>query len=89
MTGTLCILLIVSLSICKSLTPSCFKDQTDTANPEVAIAIPRVNDIPTSIHVCIIGTFLVVAAFILLFSIRLHKAITRYRDKNAAVTPSP
>jgi hypothetical protein len=56
---------------------------------DVAIAIPRVNDILTSIHVCIIGTFLVVAAFILLFSIRLHKAISRYRDKDVAVTTSP
>jgi hypothetical protein len=37
----------------------------------------------------IIGTFLVVAAFILLFSIRLHKAISRYRDKDTAVTTSP
>ncbi|KAI4845905.1 hypothetical protein E4T44_05356 [Aureobasidium sp. EXF-8845] len=74
MTGTLCILLIVASSI---------------SNPDVVIAIPRVNDIPTSIHVCIIGTFLVVAAFILLFSIRLHKAISRYRDKGAAVTTSP
>jgi hypothetical protein len=46
------------------------------------MAIPRVNDIPTSIHICIIGTFVVVAAFILLFSIRLHKAISRYKDKN-------
>jgi hypothetical protein len=46
------------------------------------MAIPRVNDIPTSIHICIIGTFVVVAAFILLFSLRLHKAISRYKDKN-------
>jgi hypothetical protein len=42
---------------------------------DVAMAIPRVNDIPTSVHVCVIGTFVVVAGFILLFSIRLHKAI--------------
>jgi hypothetical protein len=89
MTGTLCILLIVALSICESLTFSFSKTRLTQQNPDIAIAIPRVNDIPTSIHVCIIGTFLVVAAFILLFSIRLHKAISRYKYKDAAVTTSP
>ncbi|KAI4747659.1 hypothetical protein E4T50_02054 [Aureobasidium sp. EXF-12298] len=64
MTGILCVLLIVALSM------------------YVAMAIPRVNDIPTSVHVCIIGTFVVVAGFILLFSVRLHKAINRYKDKS-------
>ena len=47
------------------------------------MAIPRVNDIPASVHVFIIGTFVVVAGFILLFSIRLHKAIGRHKmDKS-------
>jgi hypothetical protein len=49
--------------------------------------IPRVNDIPTSIHICIIGTFIVTAAFILLFSLRLHKAISRYKDKSNDTSP--
>lgn len=43
------------------------------------MAIPRVNDIPASVHVFIIGTFVVVAAFILLFSIRLRRAISRQK----------
>ena len=46
------------------------------------MAIPRVNDIPTSVHVCIIGVFVVVAGFIILFSVRLYKAINRYKDKS-------
>jgi hypothetical protein len=43
------------------------------------MAIPRVNAIPASIHVFIVGTFVIVAAFILLFSIRLRRAITRQK----------
>lgn len=47
------------------------------------MAIPRVNDIPASVHVFIIGTFIVVAAFILPFSIRLRRAINRRKmDKS-------
>lgn len=46
------------------------------------MAIPKVSDIPTSVHVCIIGVFVVVAGFILLFSVRLHKAINGYKDKS-------
>lgn len=47
------------------------------------MAIPRVNDIPASVHVFIIGTFIVVAAVILLFSIRLRRAISRRKlDKS-------
>ncbi|KAG9795121.1 hypothetical protein KCU95_g3880, partial [Aureobasidium melanogenum] len=61
MTGTLCVLLVVTLSM------------------YVAMAIPRVNDIPASIHVFIIGTFVVVAAFILFFSMRLRRAINRQK----------
>lgn len=49
------------------------------------MAIPKVNDIPTSVHVCIIGVFVVVAGFILLFSFRLHNAINRYKDKSEDV----
>ena len=55
--------------------------QADMAK-DVAMAIPKVSDIPTSVHVCIIGVFVVVAGFILLFSVRLHKAINRYKDKS-------
>lgn len=43
------------------------------------MAIPRVKDIPASVHVFIIGTFVVVAGFILLLSVRLHKAIRRHK----------
>lgn len=49
---------------------------------DVTMAIPKVNDIPTSVHGCIIGVFVVVAGFILLFSVRLHKAINRYKGKS-------
>ncbi|KAI4722507.1 hypothetical protein E4T48_01221 [Aureobasidium sp. EXF-10727] len=61
MTGVLCVLLVVALSL------------------YVAMAIPRVNDIPASVHVFIIGTFVIVAGFILLCSVRLHKAIGRHK----------
>jgi hypothetical protein len=82
MTGILSILLIVALSICAcTILMSSQKTQANMQK-DVAMAIPRVKDIPTSIHICIIGTFVVVAGFILLFSIRLHKAISRYKDKN-------
>jgi hypothetical protein len=69
MTGILSILLIVALSICAcTILMSSQKTQANMQK-DVAMAIPRVNDIPTSIHICIIGTFVVVAAFILLFDI--------------------
>ncbi|CAD0101153.1 unnamed protein product, partial [Aureobasidium mustum] len=65
MTGILCVLLVIALSM------------------YVAMAIPRVNDIPASVHVFIIGTFVVITGFILLFSVRLHKAIGRHKmDKS-------
>ncbi|KAI4731282.1 hypothetical protein E4T49_00933 [Aureobasidium sp. EXF-10728] len=65
MTGVLCVLLIVALSL------------------YVAMAIPRVNDIPASVHVFIIGTFVIVAGFILLCSVRLHKAIGRHKAEKS------
>ena len=43
------------------------------------MALPKVKDIPASIHVFIIGTFVLLLALIILFSYRLHKALKRHK----------
>ncbi|KAI5198882.1 hypothetical protein E4T38_07285 [Aureobasidium subglaciale] len=44
-----------------------------------AMALPKVKDIPASIHVFIIATLIVLVAFVLLFSFRLHKVVGKHK----------
>ncbi|KAI5202554.1 hypothetical protein E4T39_04660 [Aureobasidium subglaciale] len=48
-----------------------------------AMALPKVKDIPASIHIFIVATLIVLVAFVLSFSLRLHTVVKKHKAEKS------